>query len=806
MGLFGSKTPPRAEGERPAQPHETQRPAAAPVPAGQKPPAEVKTAVIGPNIRIQGELSGDEDLVVEGRVEGKISVTKGLRIGPQAQVNAEVKAHHVVIAGRVVGNVVAAEKVEILPSGILEGNIRAPKIAIAEGAQFKGSVDMGGKAPVEPAARAERAERPRQEGPEGPQQGLTAVAAVRKRPARPQKEQTIGMARTPTHKNYIGGKWIPSATGKTFENRNPANTDELLGRYQDSDERDAAAAVDAAAEAFKTWRLVPGPQRGEMLFRLGEIISRRKEEFSRDMVREMGKVLKEARGDVQEAIDMAYLMGGEGRRLHGATTPSELPDKFAMAVRSPIGVCAFITPWNFPMAIPAWKATAALICGNTIVIKPATDTPPVGHQLRRGDRGGRLPARRLQRRHRLRPQGRDAARQAPARPRRLVHRLDGRRPDDQRGVRPGLQARPPRDGGEERHHRHERRQPRARRRRRHLGRLRHERPALHGLLAGPRPEEDLQQVRRAVRRARRGAEGGRRPRRPASTWGPRSTRTSMKTVLEYIEIGKAEGATLAAGGRRLTGKAHAKGWFVAPTVFTDCHPKMRISQEEIFGPVTSVIPIRSLDEAIEVANDSEYGLSSAIFTQDVNTAFKAMRDLESGLFYVNLPTIGAEAHLPFGGNKKTGNGHREAGLAGLDVFSEWKSSTSTSPGRSRRPRSTSPRARATSSTGSTRGRPRGGAAKAHHRKPRAPVALKGTGAFSFARCFLPPGPPPVDAALIGPAITPPRLCPPPHPPPPPPPPPVPLPPSARARSYWRLAISGMCPATIRPRRRRGHDG
>jgi len=152
MGLFGSKTPPRPEGERPAQPHEMQRPSAAPVPAGQKSPAEVKTAVIGPNIRIQGELSGDEDLVVEGRVEGKISVTKGLRIGPQAQVNAEVKAHHVVIAGRVVGNVVAADKVELLPSGILEGNIRAPKIVIAEGAQFKGSVDMGGKAPVEAAA------------------------------------------------------------------------------------------------------------------------------------------------------------------------------------------------------------------------------------------------------------------------------------------------------------------------------------------------------------------------------------------------------------------------------------------------------------------------------------------------------------------------------------------------------------------------------------------------------------------------------------------------------------------------------
>ncbi|MGZ6268509.1 MAG: aldehyde dehydrogenase family protein, partial [Candidatus Limnocylindrales bacterium] len=179
----------------------------------------------------------------------------------------------------------------------------------------------------------------------------------------------------PIHGNWIAGKWVPARSARTFENRNPADVTDLIGRFADSDERDAKEAVDVAAEAYKTWRLVPGPQRGEILYRLGEILRDRKEDYARDMTREMGKVLKETRGDVQEAIDMAFLMGGEGRRLHGQTTPSELPNKFAMSVRSPIGVCAFITPWNFPMAIPAWKTTAALVCGNTVVIKPATDTP-----------------------------------------------------------------------------------------------------------------------------------------------------------------------------------------------------------------------------------------------------------------------------------------------------------------------------------------------------------------------------------------------------------------------------------------------
>jgi len=184
-----------------------------------------------------------------------------------------------------------------------------------------------------------------------------------------------------TYKNYIDGEWIEPRSAQTIENRNPANTTELIGIFPFSSAEDVAQAIDAARAAYKTWRLVPAPKRAEILFRAAKLLIDRKEDFARDMTREMGKVLTETRGDVQEAIDMTYFMAGEGRRLYGHTTPSELPDKFAMSVRSPIGVCGLITPWNFPMAIPSWKIMPALVCGNTIVIKPAEDTPLSVHNL-----------------------------------------------------------------------------------------------------------------------------------------------------------------------------------------------------------------------------------------------------------------------------------------------------------------------------------------------------------------------------------------------------------------------------------------
>jgi len=480
------------------------------------------------------------------------------------------------------------------------------------------------------------------------------------------------MKNVPVMKNYVGGEWVAARTGRTFENRNPADVTDVIGRYQDSDERDVKDAVDVAAEAYKSWRLVPGPQRGEILYRLGEILRDRKEQYSRDMTREMGKVLKEARGDVQEAIDMAFLMGGEGRRLHGQTTPSELPSKFAMSVRQPLGVCAFITPWNFPMAIPAWKSTAALVCGNTIVIKPATDTPQSVLNFAQALTDAGLPKGVF---NVVTGGGSRAGMPLVKDPRVKVVSFTGSTA---------------------------------------VGKIINEACApdfkhVHLEMGGKNPiiVMDDANLELAVDGAVWGAFGTSGQRCTASSrlivhkkvakkftamlaeranalkvgsgldesneMGPSINESQLDTVLDYISIGKAEGAKLAAGGKRLAGKAHQKGWFVSPTVFGDCHRKMRVSQEEIFGPVTAVIPVGSLEEAIDVGNDVEYGLSGAIFTQDINKAFVAMRDLETGIFYVNLPTIGAETHLPFGGCKKTGNGHREAGMAALDVFSEWKS-------------------------------------------------------------------------------------------------------------------------------------
>jgi aldehyde dehydrogenase (NAD+) len=477
---------------------------------------------------------------------------------------------------------------------------------------------------------------------------------------------------TPVHGNWIAGKHVPARGGRTFENRNPADVTDLIGRFADSDERDVKDAVDVAAEAFKTWRLVPGPQRGEILYRLGEILRDRKEQYARDMTREMGKVLKEARGDVQEAIDMAFLMGGEGRRLHGQTTPSELPNKFAMSVRSPIGVCAFITPWNFPMAIPAWKSTAALVCGNTVVIKPATDTPLSVVNFAEALEDAGLPPGVF---NVVTGSGSKVGNPLLRDPRVKVVSFTGSTS---------------------------------------VGRAINEACAptfkhVHLEMGGKNPiiVLDDANLELAVDGAIWGAFGTSGQRCTASSrllvhrkvvkkftamlaeraaalkvgngldekneMGPAINESQLDTVLDYISIGKDEGAKVVAGGKRLSGKGHDKGWFVAPTVFADGDRKMRVAREEIFGAVTVVVPIGSLEEAIDVANESEYGLSSAIFTQDINKAFTAMRDLEAGIFYVNLPTIGAETHLPFGGTKQTGNGHREAGLAALDVFSEWKS-------------------------------------------------------------------------------------------------------------------------------------
>jgi acyl-CoA reductase-like NAD-dependent aldehyde dehydrogenase len=475
-----------------------------------------------------------------------------------------------------------------------------------------------------------------------------------------------------TYKNYIDGQWVASSSGRTFENRNPANTDDLIGAFQESTAGDVNTAIAAAARAYEHWRLVPAPLRAEILFKAAQLIVERKEQYARDMTREMGKVLKETRGDVQEAIDMTFYMAGEGRRMFGQTVPSELRNKFAMSVRQPVGVSSIITPWNFPMAIPSWKIIPALVCGNTVVFKPSSMTPlsalnfvnvltdagvpPGVVNMITGD-GPEVgtpmttdPAVRIVSFTGSTHVGRIVS-QASAPTFKKVHlEMGGKNVimimDDanlELAVDGCLW------GG--------------------FGTSGQRCTAASRVVVHEKVYRKF--VDEFVARAKSLVVGDGLD--PKTEMGPSNSESQLATVQKYVKIGADEGAKLATGGHRLDKGPYAKGYFHEPTVFVDVDPKMRIAREEIFGPVVSVIPCKSLDGAIAIGNGVEYGLSASIYTQDINRAFQAMRDLYTGIFYVNAPTIGAEVHLPFGGTKNTGNGHREAGVAALDVFSEWKS-------------------------------------------------------------------------------------------------------------------------------------
>ena len=474
------------------------------------------------------------------------------------------------------------------------------------------------------------------------------------------------------YKNYINGEWVDSLGGKGIENRNPANTSELLGVFPASGEKDIELAVEAAKEAFKTWRLVPAPKRAEILYRAAEILVARREEYARQMTQEMGKVLAETRGDVQEAIDMTYLMAGEGRRQFGVTTPSELPNKFAMTVRAPIGVCGLITPWNFPMAIPSWKSMPALVMGNTIVLKPAEDTPLSTYNMMQALEEAGLPPGVL---NIVNGWGPDAGEALLRHPDVKLISFTGSTNTGRiisQGCAPTFKHCHLEMGGK------------------NIIMVMDDANidlAVDGAIWGGfgttgqrctaasrvavHKKVYREFTERFVERAKSLKVGDGLD--PTVQMGPCINETQLNTVMNYVEIGQQEGATLACGGHRLQADGWANGWFHEPTVFVDCHPKMRIAQEEIFGPVVSVMPIEDFDEAIEIANGVKYGLSSSIYTRDVNRAFRAQRDLDTGIVYVNAPTIGAETHLPFGGTKNTGNGHRESGMAALDFYSEWKS-------------------------------------------------------------------------------------------------------------------------------------
>lgn len=471
--------------------------------------------------------------------------------------------------------------------------------------------------------------------------------------------------------NYLDGKWIPAQNRATFKNTNPADYKEIIGIFPESDSQDVDRAVHAALKAYDRWRLMPAPRRGEIILKAGLLLKENKERLARIMTREMGKVLKETRGDVQEAIDMAYYVAGEGRRLFGQTTPSELPNKFAMSLRMPVGVCGLITPWNFPMAIPSWKIFPALICGNTLVFKPAEDTPasasefvsileeaglPPGvlNLVHGGPRTGQAivkhPQIRLISFTGSCEVGREVAESCGRVLKRCSLEMGGKNAQivmADADVDLALEG------------------------------------SVWGAFgtAGQRctatsriyVEKKIYQnyCRALVKRAKSLRVG--KGMNPRTEMGPLINEAQRRRVHGYVQSGIEEGANLECGGKFAKGAGLSRGYFYLPTVFTHTHPKMKIIREEIFGPVVCVIPVKDLEDAIHQANDTTYGLSTALYSKNVNAAMRAIRDLEAGITYINSPTIGAEVHLPFGGVKNTGNGHREAGETALDIFSEWKS-------------------------------------------------------------------------------------------------------------------------------------
>jgi alpha-ketoglutaric semialdehyde dehydrogenase len=474
-----------------------------------------------------------------------------------------------------------------------------------------------------------------------------------------------------TCQNYINGQWVFAQSDETLESRNPSDWRDVVATFPRSNTADVDAAVAAARKAFASWRLVPAPVRAEFIYRVGELVLQHKEKLAQLMSREMGKPLIEARGDVQEGIDCALYMAGEGRRMFGQTTPSEMPNKFAMTMRVPVGVCALIAPWNFPVAIPCWKAFPALVCGNTVILKPAEDTPACAHYLSQLFHKAGLPDGVINIVHGL---GEETGRALVQHPDVNLVSFTG---SSETGAEVGSIC----------------------------GRT-HKRSCLE--MGGKNAQivmadADLQLALDGAVWGAFGTSGQRctatsrlilhrdikekftdllleRTRQlrlglgtdPQTEVGPLVNSTQLQRVSHYLEIARGEGTKVLIGGEVVKTGNLEHGFFFQPTVLDKVTPDMRVAKEEIFGPVVALIEVDAFEEAIAILNNTPYGLSSSVYTRDINLAFQAMRDIEAGITYINGPTIGAEVHLPFGGVKQTGNGHREVGTAALDVFTEWK--------------------------------------------------------------------------------------------------------------------------------------
>lgn len=473
------------------------------------------------------------------------------------------------------------------------------------------------------------------------------------------------------YRNWVGGEWRACLSGRLMDDRNPADRRDLLGRFQRSQANDISAAVCAAKNALPGWKTNPAPKRAEILFKSARILEEKKERLAHLMTREMGKTLKETRADVQETIDTAYYYAGEGRRLFGQTTPSELKDKLCFTLRRPVGVCGLITPWNFPLAIPSWKIYPALICGNTVVLKPAEDTPLMSLLLAEILSEAGLPGGVL---NVVTGTGEEAGRALVEQPdislisftgsssvgaqiasscgsslKRCSLEMGGKNAlivledaDMKLAVEAALWGSFATSG--------------------------QRCTATSRILVSKKIHDKF--LDSFIDKAKRLIVG--RGDEPASNMGPLINAKQLRSVDNRVKHARRQGARLVLGGSVDAEGDKRFGHFYKPTVFTHVSPGMKIAREEVFGPVAAFIKVRDYEEAIRISNDSAYGLSSAVFTRDIKRAMKSLADLETGITYINSSTVGAEAHLPFGGVKNTGNGHREAGVMALDIFSEWK--------------------------------------------------------------------------------------------------------------------------------------
>lgn len=472
-------------------------------------------------------------------------------------------------------------------------------------------------------------------------------------------------------KNFIGGKWVLNSDLQKIPVVNPANSNELAF-VPLSTEKEVNEAAVIAKNAQKKWSLIPAPKRADFLYEIGLKLKEKKEYLAQILTKEMGKVIEEARGEVQEGIDMAFYMAGEGRRLFGETTPSELADKFAMSVRVPIGVVGLITPWNFPIAIATWKMFPAIVAGNTVVWKPATETPLMAYELGKILEEVGLPEGVV---NIVFGSGTTVGTSMIEHPDIKVISFTGSNETGRKVAELGGK---------------------------HLKKVSLEMGGKNAIIV--MEDADLDLAVEAIIWSAFGTTGQRCTAcsriiaqkeikeeleerlvaalcnltigdglDPTVKVGPVINKQALEKIHDYVEIGKKEGAKLLTGGNILTTPPFNNGFYYEPTIFTDVKPNMTIAQEEIFGPVVSIIEVENLDEAIEVNNSVKYGLSSSIFSQNVNNIFRAQRDLDTGIVYVNAGTTGAEIHLPFGGTKGTGNGFRDSGQAAIDVYTEWKS-------------------------------------------------------------------------------------------------------------------------------------